>query len=86
MAMARRTNKVGTAGRFGTRYGVRVRKRVKDIERVQKNRHECPSCHHRSVRRVSTGIWECARCEMKYAAMAYTPISKRSVTGQEVKR
>ena len=34
--MAKRTKKVGTAGRFQARYGVRARSRVRNIEQQQK--------------------------------------------------
>ena len=43
--MAKRTNKAGTSGRFGARYGVVIRNRVKTIEAEQKKSHECPVCH-----------------------------------------
>lgn len=76
--MSKRTAKAGTAGRFGARYGVVVRNGVKAIEAHQKQRHECPVCHHISVKRVSAGIWECSRCGDKFAAAAYSPKTKRA--------
>lgn len=76
--MSKRTVKAGTSGRFGARYGVIVRNRVKTIEANQKMNHECPICHHASVRRVSSGIWACKHCGSKYAAGAYTPEMKKA--------
>ncbi|MDR0509027.1 MAG: 50S ribosomal protein L37ae [Candidatus Methanoplasma sp.] len=78
--MAKRTKKAGTSGKFGARYGVVVRNRVKNIEAHQKSRHECPICHHMSVKRVSSGIWECRHCAAKFAAEAYSPKTKRDVS------
>ena len=78
--MSKRTVKVGSSGRLGPRYGVRVRKRVRDIEKTQKATHECPTCHHTSVRRVSSGIWQCRHCSAKFAAGAYSPSMKRSTS------
>ena len=75
--MSKRTNKAGTAGRFGARYGVVVRNRVKAIEAHEKAKHECPNCHHMNVKRVSAGIWQCSRCGNKFAAGAYSPKIKR---------
>ena len=47
--MAKRTNKAGTSGRFGARYGVVIRNRVKTIEAEQKKSHECPVCHSKDI-------------------------------------
>ena len=69
------TKKVKTAGRFGARYGLRVRRRVTEIETRQKARHECPSCRTGTVRRVATGIWQCRKCGHKFAGGAYTPVA-----------
>ena len=80
ITMSKRTVKVGSAGRFGARYGVIVRNRVKNIEATEKARHECPVCHHVSVTRVSSGIWYCSRCETKYAAEAYSPKAKKEIS------
>lgn len=76
--MSKRTQKAGTSGRFGARYGVVVRNRVKAIEAHQKQRHECPKCHHKTVTRVSAGVWQCSRCGYKFAAEAYSPKTKKT--------
>jgi len=78
--MTKRTVKAGSSGRFGARYGVVVRNRIKNIERTQKIRHECPVCHHASVKRESSGIWLCRHCDTKFAASAYTPTVKKAIS------
>jgi large subunit ribosomal protein L37Ae len=75
--MTKGTEKAGTAGRYGARYGVVVRKLTKDIEKIERSRSECPTCHHVSVKRVASGIWECRHCDAKFAAGAYSPITKK---------
>ena len=71
--MAKRTKKVGSTGRFGARYGVRARSRVRNVEVVQKAKHICPSCGNQKVKRSSTAIWECKKCGTKFAGGAYYP-------------
>jgi len=71
--MTKRTKKVGTSGRFGPRYGVRVRKRIADVEAETKGRHECPVCHGVALGRSATGIWNCRRCGAKMASSSYMP-------------
>ena len=78
--MSKRTHKAGSAGRFGARYGVVVRNRIKTIEAQQKKKHECPVCHHDSVKRISSGIWFCKHCETKFAAGAYNPNTKKELS------
>ncbi len=80
--MAKGTVKAGTAGRYGARYGVVVRKLTRDIEKTERARHECPTCHHQSVKRTASGIWECRRCETKFAAASYSP-AKKKITAEE---
>jgi large subunit ribosomal protein L37Ae len=72
--MARRTRKAGAVGRFGPRYGVRIRRRVQEIEEGLRRRHECPRCAAVAVRRESTGVWACRRCGYVFAGGAYRPI------------
>jgi large subunit ribosomal protein L37Ae len=71
--MAKRTKKVGAAGKYGARYGVRVRKRLKRIEADKSKRYACPNCNQESVKRVGTGIWRCNRCDTVFAGGAYRP-------------
>lgn len=82
--MAKGTEKAGTAGRYGARYGVVVRKLTKDIEKIERSSFECPTCHHAAVRRKASGIWECRRCDAKFAAGSYSPISKRLAEEEKV--
>lgn len=81
--MAKRTKKVGPAGRFQARYGVRARTRLRNVELVQKAKHNCPSCGHQKVKRISTSIWQCGKCGIKFAGGAYTP---RTESGQNVEK
>ncbi len=67
------TKKVGSAGRFGPRYGLRIRKQVVEVERIQKQKHRCPFCLKFTVRRISKGIWVCRHCNAKFAGRAYEP-------------
>ncbi len=76
--MTRKTKKTGIAGRFGARYGVTIRKRIRDIEREKVKKHLCPSCNHKAVKRVDTGIWRCRKCGTTFAGGAYRPMGSRS--------
>ena len=72
-----RTKKVGSAGRFGPRYGKKQRKIVAEIEKLQKQRHICPKCGMRYVKRLGTGIWFCRKCGAKFAGGAYIPFAEK---------
>jgi len=72
--MARRTRKVGIAGRFGPRYGVRIRRRVQEIEEGLRKRSVCPTCQHVAVKRRSSGVWACRHCGTVFAGGAYRPV------------
>lgn len=71
--MSKRTHKVKSTGRFGARYGVRIRRRIREVEARQKVWHECPNCAATRVKRTSTAIWECRKCNHKFAGGAYMP-------------
>ena len=64
---------IGSAGRFGARYGKKVREEVSEIERKQKIRHTCPRCDLPHVKRMAKGIWKCGKCGNKFAGLAYYP-------------
>ncbi len=84
--MSKRTKKVGSVGRFGPRYGVRIRRRVREIEVRQKAAHACPSCGAMKVRRTSTSIWSCRKCNYTFAGGAYMPETPAFQTSQRVIR
>jgi len=68
--------KAGSAARFGPRYGTRTKKILLQIERLQKQKQECPFCERKSLKRVAAGIWKCKKCGKKFAGAAYFPRSK----------
>jgi len=67
------TKKVKSAGRYGSRYGVGIRKRVVEVESQQKAKHTCPKCHFPKVKRISRGIFRCKKCNLKFAGGTYVP-------------
>ncbi len=63
--------KVGSAGRFGARYGKKIRTRVIAVENKQKLKHKCPNCLHFSIKRLSSGIYYCKKCKIKFGSGTY---------------
>ena len=61
---------LGAAGRFGVRYGQSVKRRIATIEYKQRKKQACPFCSGRAVR-LSKGIWQCRRCDKKFAGHTY---------------
>ena len=61
--MAKRTQKAGATARFGARYGVSVRRNAGTALAKKTAKYTCPVCQYRKVRRVSVGIWHCAKCD-----------------------
>ncbi|HEX9710365.1 MAG TPA: 50S ribosomal protein L37ae [Candidatus Thermoplasmatota archaeon] len=66
--------KSGSVGRFGARYGVKIRRGIEEVERLQKARYKCPRCEFEAVKRYATGVWRCRHCGLKFAGGAYTPV------------
>jgi large subunit ribosomal protein L37Ae len=73
--MSRRTKKVGSSGRYGTRYGLSVKKQMKVVEANKSSKYTCPRCSKKNVKRVSAGVWECRSCELKFTGGAYQPVT-----------
>lgn len=65
------TKKVSSAGRFGTRYGKRIRNAVITIEQKQKQKQICPYCKRPSAKRMAKGIFECKKCDKRFTGGAY---------------
>ena len=67
------STRTGSAGRFGARYGRVARRRVSEIESDTNADHACPECGSVAVDRKGTGIWQCGKCDYKFAGGAYRP-------------
>lgn len=65
-----KTKKVKAAGRFGVRYGRRVRTKIADVESSQRKKQACLFCDG-VAKRLSKGIWQCKKCNKKFAGHAY---------------
>lgn len=76
-----KTKKAGSAGRFGSRYGVKVRRAVAKIEKIQKSRMLCPRCGVKAVKRTGFGLYKCRKCGALFAGGAYT---LRTIVGESV--
>ena len=63
----------GKVGSFGVRYGNRVKKVINQIEGLQKISMECPHCERKRLIRLSSGIWKCDKCGVKFSGAAYLP-------------
>jgi large subunit ribosomal protein L37Ae len=61
-----------TTKRFGARYGRKTKKKFGQIEKIQRAKHKCPHCNKQGVKRLAMGIWQCAKCDVKFAGKAYT--------------
>jgi large subunit ribosomal protein L37Ae len=69
--MSKRTKKVGNTGWMGPRYGIRIRRRVLEIDRARELAAACPKCSTVTVRRIASGVFQCRRCGNKFASGAY---------------
>ncbi len=68
------TKKVGIAGRYGPRYGVKIRRQLQETLTKRSATYKCPRCEWIRVKRVSTGIWQCRHCDYKFVGGAYAPV------------
>lgn len=82
--MAKGTKKAGITGKYGPRYGVKIRKQIKSVSRHKIKPQRCPECQADAVKRVASGIWKCNHCKLKFAASAYS-IRTRSYKREEAK-
>ncbi len=67
-----KTKKVGSAGRYGVRYGLKLRRKIVAIEKKQRAKAKCPYCLKLGVKRVSCGIFLCPKCNVKFVGNAYS--------------
>ena len=68
-----KTKKARASGKFGARYGSRVREKFSDVEEKQRKKQICPYCKKKKLKRISKGIWQCRNknCGKKFASDTY---------------
>ncbi len=81
--MSKRTKKVGNTGWMGPRYGIRIRRRVLEIDRARLADAPCPKCATVTVARVASGVFECHRCGTRFASGAYLYTPAPPITRSE---
>ncbi|CAD7769240.1 50S ribosomal protein L37Ae [Candidatus Methanoperedenaceae archaeon GB50] len=78
--------KTGTSGRYGARYGRKLRRITATIEARTKQKYKCPQCKHNTLQRTHTGIWKCTKCNHTTTGGTHTPttpqaqITQRTIT------
>jgi large subunit ribosomal protein L37Ae len=61
-----------SAGRYGVRYGRKLREKIGKIEQIKRDTNTCPYCHYsEKVERQAAGIWYCGKCKSKFTGRAY---------------
>lgn len=75
--------KLGSASRYGARYSSPLKKKVRDIEEIQRKKQTCPQCGRKSLKREEYAIWTCTKCGAEVAGGAYKP---KTDSGVEAKR
>jgi len=69
--MATKSKKSKSAGRFGARYGKKIKDNLVKVEIKQRVKQKCPFCEKLGVKRLSKGIWNCSKCDKKFASNTY---------------
>ena len=71
--MTSKSKKTKSSGRFGARYGKKIRDKLVKVETKQRVKQKCPFCEKGGAKRLSSGIWQCTRkkCDKKFAGGAY---------------
>ncbi len=69
--MPTKSKKTKSTGRFGPRYGKKIKDRVVKVEKKQRLKQKCPFCNKEGVKRLSKGIWHCKKCDKKFASKTY---------------
>jgi large subunit ribosomal protein L37Ae len=59
------------SGRFGARYGKKIRMAAVEADKRAHATYICPFCSRQAVRRKAAGIWQCRKCGAKMASGAY---------------
>ena len=79
----KKTKKVKSSGRYGSRYGVGIRKKVTKVEERQNAEATCPFCKFKRIQRKAAGLFECKKCGAKFTGGAY---ESETLIGKTIKK
>jgi len=57
-------------------YGKKIRQAVNEANRKAHSKYKCPSCSRTAVKRVANGVWQCRKCDAKFASGAFEFIER----------
>jgi len=69
--MAAKKKKIKASGKFGSGYGIRVRKNYNKVEAEQRKRQKSPFYEKAKAKRIAAGIWKCKKTGKVFAGPAY---------------
>ena len=80
-----KTKKVGMSGKFGARYGSKVRKAWNVITEKQKGLVKCPRCETklRNMRQYN-GLWHCKKCDATWTGGCWESTTPRGKESQRI--
>jgi|TARA_B100001113_G_scaffold164902_1_gene134871 large subunit ribosomal protein L37Ae len=84
--VSKRTQKTGATARFGSRYGVSVRRRAGAAISKLKRAYTCPVCQYAKVKRQASGIWACKKCGHTFAGGVWEPFTRASDANNRIVR
>ena len=84
MKSEERREGLGSAKRFGARYGRKTKLKFSNVETEQRKLHKCPYCTKIAVKRIALGIWQCRKCNVKFAGKAYS-VTRKIAAKEEAK-
>ncbi|PIN70450.1 50S ribosomal protein L37ae [Candidatus Woesearchaeota archaeon CG11_big_fil_rev_8_21_14_0_20_43_8] len=70
--MASKKKDIGSAKRYGARYGRLIRLKAGTVERQYKGKNKCPYCKKVGTKRKAVGIWHCPKCDTTFTGKAYS--------------
>jgi large subunit ribosomal protein L37Ae len=69
---------------MGSRYGVRTRKRFREVQKIERQKHDCPRCGKKRVKRIGNALWRCSACGTEFAGGAYAPATTVGESARKV--
>ncbi len=76
----------GRGSRYGVRYGKSIREKVSRSEGAIQKSTKSPFCNKNTVRRLSSGLWQCKKTGIKFTGKAYTFERKELIPQKKVAR